>query len=53
MYSVECICDDVVVSAIRDVTPDKNKADLFCNFLNENMISPVHLYDVFEEYFYG
>ena len=53
MYSVKCICNDDVVAFIRDVSPDKTKADLFCDFLNEKMISPVHLYDVFEEYFYG
>jgi len=53
LYSVECICDNVVVCAVRNVSSDRAKAEMFCRFLNENHVSPVHFYDVFEEYFYG
>ena len=37
---------------IKDVSVDKEKTIRFCEYLNENKVSVIHLFDVFEEYFY-
>lgn len=38
---------------IKDVSVDKEKVKQFCKYLNDNAVSEIHLFDVFEEYFYG
>ena len=50
IFLVENVSDTVV--SIEDVSENKNKAENFCSFLNRNNISPIHLHDVVEDYFY-
>ena len=52
-YSVKCInSQNETVFLAKDVSTVKNRVQDFCSFLNRNCVSPVHFYDVFEEYFY-
>lgn len=50
-YSVVCKMGENVIAQIDDICDDKKKSEEFCQLLNENKISPVHFFDVFEDYF--
>lgn len=52
-YSVAFINEESEkIINIKDVSVDKEKVIRFCEYLNKNKVSVIHLIDVFEEYFY-
>lgn len=51
-YSVACVDKEgKEIEVIKDISKDKKAVEDFCELLNRNKISPVHFYDMFEDYF--
>ncbi len=49
-YSVVCLQDGTIVEEINDIRADKSELEKFCDLLNRNKVSPIHFFDVFEDY---
>ena len=49
-YGILCFEDNVLIDSIYDVSLNKNDVNNICNYLNNNRISPVHFYDIVEDF---
>jgi hypothetical protein len=49
-YGIECYKDNKLYDTISNICLNKNSIINLCDYLNNNNISPVHFYDIVEDF---